>query len=209
MNSPYEHKANDSVSEDVVWHNATVSHQDRSDLKAQKPVVLWFTGLSGSGKSTVANAVESQLLSLGKHSYLLDGDNIRHGLNKDLGFSDHDRVENIRRIGEVAKLFVDSGTIVLTAFISPFIADREQARALVEKGQFLEVFIDTPLEVCEQRDPKGLYKKARAGEIKNFTGIDSSYEAPLSPEIHVETAGKSVEECAGLVVSQLKEHGYI
>lgn len=209
MNGPYEHKVNESVSADVVWHNATVSHQDRSDLKAQKPVVLWFTGLSGSGKSTVANAVESQLLSLGKHSYLLDGDNIRHGLNKDLGFSDHDRVENIRRIGEVAKLFVDSGTIVLTAFISPFIADREQARALVEKGQFLEVFIDTPLEVCEQRDPKGLYKKARAGEIKNFTGIDSSYEAPLSPEIHVETAGKSVEECAGLVVSQLKEHGYI
>ncbi len=209
MSSPYEVKDNQSVSNDVVWHNTTVTHEDRIQLKQQKPVVLWFTGLSGSGKSTVANAVESKLLSLGKHSYLLDGDNVRHGLNKDLGFSDDDRVENIRRIGEVAKLFVDSGAIVLTAFISPFIADREQVRDLMAEGQFLEVFIDTPLEVCEERDPKGLYKKARLGEIKNFTGIDSKYEAPLSPEIHVKTMGISVAECAELIVTQLAEKGYL
>ncbi|MDW2323619.1 MULTISPECIES: adenylyl-sulfate kinase [unclassified Vibrio] len=209
MTSPYIKKENQSVSDDVVWHNTTVTHADRVELKKQKPVVLWFTGLSGSGKSTVANAVESKLLSLGKHSYLLDGDNVRHGLNKDLGFSDADRIENIRRISEVAKLFVDAGTIVLTAFISPFISDREQARALLDDGQFLEVYIDTPLEVCEQRDPKGLYKKARAGEIKNFTGIDSAYEAPLNAEIHVKTADKSVEECAEAVVEQLIKLGYI
>ncbi|OLQ87402.1 adenylyl-sulfate kinase [Vibrio panuliri] len=209
MSSPYEIKTNESVSDDVVWHNMTVTHQDRIQLKQQKPVVLWFTGLSGSGKSTVANAVESKLLSLGKHSYLLDGDNVRHGLNKDLGFSDADRVENIRRIGEVAKLFVDSGCIVLTAFISPFIADRHQARALLEDGQFLEVYIDTPLEVCESRDPKGLYKKARAGEIKHFTGIDSVYEAPTAADIHVQTAEKTVEECAEYVVKQLQELNYI
>lgn len=205
----YTKKDNDSVSDDIVWHNTTVTHQDRVKLKRQQPVVLWFTGLSGSGKSTVANAVESKLLSLGKHSYLLDGDNVRHGLNKDLGFSDADRIENIRRIGEVAKLFVDSGAIVLTAFISPFISDRQQARELLAEKQFLEVFIDTPLEICEQRDPKGLYKKARKGEIKNFTGIDSKYEAPLNPEIHVKTANKSIEECAELVVKQLMELGYI
>ncbi|MEZ9312034.1 adenylyl-sulfate kinase [Vibrio sp. 10N.286.49.F3] len=209
MTSPYVAKDNDSVSDDVVWHNATVTHEQRSEQKQQTPVVLWFTGLSGSGKSTVANAVESKLLNLGKHSYLLDGDNVRHGLNKDLGFSDTDRVENIRRIGEVAKLFVDSGTIVLTAFISPFIADREQARALLLPGQFLEVFIDTSLSVCEQRDPKGLYKKARAGEIKHFTGIDSTYEAPLNADIHVETEGRSIEACAEVVVNQLAELGYI
>lgn len=205
----YTKKDNDSVSDDIVWHNTTVTHQDRVKLKRQQPVVLWFTGLSGSGKSTVANAVESKLLSLGKHSYLLDGDNVRHGLNKDLGFSDADRIENIRRIGEVAKLFVDSGAIVLTAFISPFISDRQQARELLAEKQFLEVFIDTPLKICEQRDPKGLYKKARKGEIKNFTGIDSKYEAPLNPEIHVKTANKSIEECAELVVKQLVELGYI
>ncbi|MGR5261109.1 adenylyl-sulfate kinase [Vibrio astriarenae] len=209
MNSPYEMKKHDSVSDDVVWHNMTVSHQDRVNLKKQKPVVLWFTGLSGSGKSTVANAVESKLLTLNKHSYLLDGDNVRHGLNKDLGFSDKDRIENIRRISEVAKLFVDSGTIVLTAFISPFISDREQARSLMGENEFLEVFVDTPLEVCEQRDPKGLYKKARAGEIKHFTGIDSAYEAPESPEIHLKTDGKSIEVCAEYVVEQLIQKGFI
>ena len=209
MNSPYQTKENDSVSDDVVWHNSTVTHDDRVKQKQQTPVVLWFTGLSGSGKSTVANAVESKLLSLGKHSYLLDGDNVRHGLNKDLGFSDADRVENIRRIGEVAKLFVDSGAITLTAFISPFIADREQVRALLEPGQFLEVYVDTPLDVCEQRDPKGLYKKARAGEIKHFTGIDSEYQAPEKPEIHIETADKSIEACAEQVVAKLAELGYL
>lgn len=209
MTSPYEIKQNDSVSDDVVWHHSSITREDRLQLKQQKSVVLWFTGLSGSGKSTVANAVESKLLSLGKHSYLLDGDNVRHGLNKDLGFSDDDRVENIRRIGEVAKLFLDSGSIVLTAFISPFISDRAQARNLMEVGEFLEVFVDTPLEVCESRDPKGLYKKARAGEIKNFTGIDSAYEAPLSAEIHLLTQNKTVEECAEFVVEQLAKRGYL
>lgn len=208
MTSPYERKQHDST-EDVVWHHSTVTHQDRARQKDQTPVVLWFTGLSGSGKSTIANAVETQLMQLGKHSYLLDGDNVRHGLNKDLGFSNTDRVENIRRIGEVAKLFVDSGSIVLTAFISPFIADREQVRDILEPRQFLEVFIDTPLEICESRDPKGLYKKARAGEIKHFTGIDSEYQAPLNPEIHITTAEYSVAECAAQVVAKLQELGYL
>lgn len=209
MTSPNVIKDNESISDDVVWHRSTVTHEQRSAQKQQVPTVLWFTGLSGSGKSTIANAVESKLLSLGKHSYLLDGDNVRHGLNRDLGFSDTDRVENIRRIGEVAKLFVDSGTIVLTAFISPFIADRAQVRELLSSKQFLEVFIDTPFSVCELRDPKGLYKKARAGEIKNFTGIDSMYEAPLTPDIHVETEGQSIEACADVVVNQLTKLGYI
>lgn len=209
MTSPYQKKHNESVSDDVVWHNTSVTHEDRVALKQQKPVVLWFTGLSGSGKSTVANAVESKLLALGKHSYLLDGDNVRHGLNKDLGFSDLDRIENIRRIGEVAKLFVDAGNIVLTAFISPFISDREQVRQLMQQGEFLEVFVDTPLEICEQRDPKGLYKKARAGEIKHFTGIDSEYQAPISPEIHIKTAVLSVEACADQVIRALTEKEYI
>ncbi|MFL7866147.1 adenylyl-sulfate kinase [Vibrio cincinnatiensis] len=205
----YIKKDNDSVSDDIIWHNTTVTHDDRVELKQQRPVVLWFTGLSGSGKSTVANAVERKLLSLGKHSYLLDGDNVRHGLNKDLGFSDADRIENIRRIGEVAKLFVDSGAIALTAFISPFIADRQHVRDLLEDNQFLEVFVDTPLDVCEQRDPKGLYKKARAGEIKHFTGIDSEYQAPIKPEIHIETANKSIEECAEQVIQYLIKQEYI
>ncbi|OLQ76098.1 adenylyl-sulfate kinase [Photobacterium proteolyticum] len=193
----------------VVWHEHTVSHQERVALKQQQPVVLWFTGLSGSGKSTIANAVERLLLDKGKHSYLLDGDNVRHGLNKDLGFSDTDRVENIRRIGEVAKLFVDSGSIVLTAFISPFRADRSQVRNLLAEGQFIEVFIDTSLETCESRDPKGLYKKARAGEIKHFTGIDSDYEAPMAPDIHVKTDAMTVEQCAIKVLEYLDVKGYL
>ena len=209
MTSPYQKKHNESVSDDVVWHNTSVTHEDRVALKQQKPVVLWFTGLSGSGKSTVANAVEIKLLALSKHSYLLDGDNVRHSLNKDLGFSDLDRIENIRRIGEVAKLFVDAGNIVLTAFISPFISDREQVRQLMQQGEFLEVFVDTPLAICEQRDPKGLYKKARAGEIKHFTGIDSEYQAPISPEIHIKTAELSVEACADQVIRALTEKEYI
>ncbi len=209
MNSPYIRKKHDAQVSELVWHSATVTHQDRIKLKQQKPVVLWFTGLSGSGKSTIANAVESRLLELGKHSYLLDGDNVRHGLNKDLGFGDADRIENIRRISEVAKLFVDAGMIVLTAFISPFMSDRQQARALLGKGQFLEVFVDTPLDICEQRDPKGLYKKARAGEITYFTGIDSDYETPQNPEIHLLTANKSVEECAECVVTKLYQLGYL
>ncbi|CAH6892039.1 adenylyl-sulfate kinase [Vibrio chagasii] len=209
MTTPYQRKEHDSVSADVVWHNSTVTHADRVALKQQRSVCLWFTGLSGSGKSTVANAVESKLLQMGKHSYLLDGDNVRHGLNKDLGFSDTDRIENIRRIGEVAKLFVDAGNIVLTAFISPFISDRKQVRDLMQDGEFLEVFVDTPLEVCEQRDPKGLYKKARAGEIKHFTGIDSEYQAPVNPDIHLKTEKLSIEACADYVVSELEKKGYL
>lgn len=209
MNSPYVKKENNVIGDNIVWHNSAVTSKERAIQKSQKPVVLWFTGLSGSGKSTVANSVESCLMNLDKHSYLLDGDNVRHGLNNDLGFSEEDRVENIRRIGEVAKLFVDSGCIVLTAFISPFISDREKVRKLFSKYQFLEVFIDTPLEVCEQRDPKGLYKKARAGEIKNFTGIGSVYEAPVKPEIHVKTMHYSVDECARQVVEYLDKFGYL
>ncbi|HAS26827.1 MAG TPA: adenylyl-sulfate kinase [Vibrio sp.] len=210
MTTPYQEKTDViEKSSDVVWHNATVTHQQRAELKQQKPVVLWFTGLSGSGKSTVANAAESQLLALGKHSYLLDGDNVRHGLNQDLGFSDTDRVENIRRIGEVAKLFVDSGSIVLTAFISPFISDRQQVRDLLGEQQFLEVFIDTPLEVCEQRDPKGLYKKARAGEIPNFTGISSAYEAPQNPEIDLPAGEKTLDELVELCIDALEKRNIL
>lgn len=202
-------KTKDTITENIVWHNTVVTHEARAKLKNQKPVLLWFTGLSGSGKSTIANAVESKLLSLRKFSYLLDGDNVRHGLNKDLGFSDDDRVENIRRIGEVAKLFVDSGQIVLTAFISPFASDREQVKNLFEEGQFLEVYIDTPIEVCEQRDPKGLYKKARAGEIKNFTGVGSEYQPPLDPDIHIKTSGITIEECAAMIIAVLVDRKYI
>ena len=193
----------------IVWHNHQVSKEDRSNLKEQRACVLWFTGLSGSGKSTIANAVESKLLELEKHTYLLDGDNIRMGLNKGLSFSETDRVENIRRIGEVSKLFVDAGVIVLTAFISPFVKDREQVRNLLNVGEFLEVFIDTPLEVCESRDPKGLYQKARTGEIPNFTGISSPYEAPANPEIWLKTNDLSVEEAASKVLAYLKENGYL
>jgi len=198
-----------SNNENIVWHDHHVNKDERSQLKAQKPCILWFTGLSGSGKSTIANAVESELLKLQKHTYLLDGDNIRMGLNKGLTFSDEDRVENIRRIGEVAKLFVDSGTIVLTAFISPFISDRKQVRELVNEGEFIEVFVDTPLEVCESRDPKGLYKKARKGEIPNFTGISSPYEAPKNAEIVIKNDGISVDAVAKNVINYLEEKGYL
>jgi len=191
------------MSENIVWHEHTVSKQDKQILKGHKACVLWYTGLSGSGKSTIANAVEAKLFELGKHTYTLDGDNVRHGLNGDLTFSDKDRVENIRRIGEVSKLFVDAGIIVSTAFISPFKSDRQQARDLLGDGEFIEVFIDTPIEVCEQRDPKGLYKKARAGEIKNFTGIDSSYEAPEGPEVHVKTAEQTIEESVEQIINYL------
>ncbi len=198
-----------SNSENIVWHNHHVSKNERASIKFQKPCILWFTGLSGSGKSTIANAVESKLLELKKHTYLLDGDNVRMGLNRGLSFSDEDRVENIRRIGEVSKLFVDSGTIVLSAFISPFITDRKQVRELVESEEFIEVFIDTPLEVCEGRDPKGLYKKARNGEIANFTGISSPYEAPLNAEIHIANNGISIEDAAQKVINYLNKRGYI
>ncbi|OBT15518.1 adenylyl-sulfate kinase [Vibrio sp. UCD-FRSSP16_10] len=197
------------TTENIVWHQASVTTSQRQQLKNHKPAVLWFTGLSGSGKSTIANAVEVKLNQLAIHSYLLDGDNVRHGLNRDLGFSDNDRIENIRRIGEVAKLFVDSGTLVLTAFISPFIQDREQVRALLPAADFIEVFVDTPIEVCESRDPKGLYKKARSGEIKEFTGITSDYEAPIAAEIHLKTAQYSIEQSAEQVVQYLRDNGYV
>ena len=193
----------------IVWHDHHVSKEERSSIKGQKPCILWFTGLSGSGKSTVANAVESRLLEMKRHTYLLDGDNIRMGLNRGLGFSDAERVENIRRIGEVSKLFVDAGTIVLTAFISPFQKERDAVRTLVEDGEFIEVFIDTPLEICESRDPKGLYKKARNGEIPNFTGISSPYEVPTKPEIHILNDNISVEDVTQQIIDHLQERGYL
>ena len=195
--------------ENIVWHNQSITKEKRLTLLNQKPCILWFTGLSGSGKSTIANAVELELFKRGRKTYLLDGDNVRHGLNKDLGFSEQDRIENIRRIGEVAKLFVDSGLIVLTAFISPFKSDRQIARSLVKYDEFIEVFIDTPLEVCEQRDPKGLYKKARDGAIKNFTGISSPYEAPEDPQIHIKTDEHSIQECVDIVINYLIKFGYV
>jgi len=193
----------------IVWHDHHVSKEDRSNIKGQKPCILWFTGLSGSGKSTIANAVESELLKRNKHTYLLDGDNIRMGLNKGLGFSDEDRVENIRRIGEVSKLFVDAGIIVLTAFISPFQKERDAVREMGEVAEFIEVFIDTPLEVCESRDPKGLYKKARNGEIPNFTGVSSPYEAPQRPEIHIKNDKISIEDVTEQIIGYLQEKGYL
>lgn len=193
----------------IVWQELDVDKQKRSNQKHQKPCVLWFTGLSGSGKSTVANLVEKKLLTRGRHTYILDGDNVRHGLNKDLGFTDADRVENIRRVGETAKLFVDAGLITLVSFISPFISERRMARNLLAEGEFMEVFVDTPLEVCEQRDPKGLYKKARDGKIKNFTGIDSTYEAPEAAEITISTSVKSAEECADEIIEYLDANGYL
>ena len=195
--------------ENIVWHDHHVTKVERSTLKSQKPCILWFTGLSGSGKSTVANAVESRLVALRKHTYLLDGDNIRMGLNKGLSFSDEDRIENIRRIGEVSKLFVDAGTIVLTAFISPFQKERDAVRALVQENEFVEVFVDTPLEVCESRDPKGLYKKARKGEIPSFTGISSPYEAPTKPEIHIVNDNVSIEDVTEQIIDYLEEKGYL
>ena len=192
----------------IVWHNAAVSTDERRQRLGNIPCVLWYTGLSGSGKSTLANAVDRMLHDRGYATYLLDGDNVRHGLNKDLSFTDADRVENIRRITEVSKLFNDAGLIVSTAFISPFISDRQTAREIVGKD-FIEIFIDTPLEECEKRDPKGLYKKARAGEIPNFTGIDSPYECPENPEIRVETHGKDIETVAWEVIDYLIANDYI
>ena len=187
----------------IVWHPHPVTKENRSEQKQQRPCVLWFTGLSGAGKSTIAGAVEEKLYQRGHHTYLLDGDNVRHGLNGDLGFSDADRVENIRRIGESAKLFADAGLIVLTAFISPFRADRQLVRELVEQGEFIEVHMDTPLTECEQRDPKGLYQKARDGLIKNFTGIDSEYEAPEAAEIVIKSAEFGIEDCADQIIDYL------
>ncbi|MFC3695338.1 sulfate adenylyltransferase subunit CysN [Chenggangzhangella methanolivorans] len=190
-------------------HATTVDRAARSRIKRQKPAILWFTGLSGSGKSTIADLVEQKLAVRGQHTMLLDGDNVRHGLNKDLGFTDADRVENIRRVGEVAKLFVEAGTLVICCFISPFEAERELVRSLVGEGEFLEMFVDTPLEVCISRDPKGLYKRALAGEIPNFTGVSSPYEAPKAPTLHIVTAEASPEALADRVIEALIERGLI
>jgi bifunctional enzyme CysN/CysC len=187
----------------IHWQALTVNRESRAEIKHQKARCLWFTGLSGSGKSTVANLVERRLHSLGRHTYILDGDNVRHGLNRDLGFTEADRVENIRRVAEVSKLMVEAGLIVLVSFISPYRSERQLARSLFEEGEFLEVFVDTPLEVCEQRDPKGLYAKARRGEILNFTGIDSDYERPENAELVLDTVANDPERCAELIVEQL------
>jgi bifunctional enzyme CysN/CysC len=193
----------------VKWQELSVDKTSRADLKGQKPCVLWFTGLSGSGKSTIANALEKRLHSLGRHTYMLDGDNVRHGLNKDLGFTDADRVENIRRVAEAARLFVDAGLIVMVSFISPFRSERRMARDMVGDGEFIEIYVDTPLEVCEARDPKGLYRKARAGEIKNFTGIDSAYERPEAPELDLDTSELTPEVLAERVLEELRRRNVL
>jgi adenylylsulfate kinase len=188
----------------ITWHEGNIDSLDRERLLQQKGAVLWFTGLSGSGKSTLALAIEQKLFERGHLCFVLDGDNIRHGLNKNLGFSPEDREENIRRIGEVAKLFSDAGVIAMTAFISPYRKDRDSARALLESGRFVEIYVKVPLDVAEERDPKGLYKKARAGEIKEFTGISAPYEEPLSPEIVVDTAELSLEQSADKIIRFLE-----
>jgi bifunctional enzyme CysN/CysC len=195
--------------ENIHWQALDVNKSARSQLKNQTACVLWFTGLSGAGKSTIANLVEKKLHAMGRHTYLLDGDNVRHGLNKDLGFTDADRVENIRRVSEVAKLMVDAGLIVLTSFISPFRSERRMARDLLQEGEFIEVFVDTSLAEAEKRDPKGLYKKARRGEIKNFTGIDSPYEPPEHAEIRLDTAHHSPEQAADAIIEQLRARGML
>jgi bifunctional enzyme CysN/CysC len=189
--------------QNVHWQATDIGRADHAGLKNQKPRVLWFTGLSGSGKSTIANEVEKALNLMNRHTFLLDGDNVRHGLNKDLGFTEADRIENIRRVGEVAKLMADAGLIVLTAFISPFRAERDMVRSMLPDGEFIEIFVDTPLEVAEARDVKGLYKKARSGALKNFTGIDSPYEAPLSAEIRVNTVEMTAAEAADFIIRQI------
>ena len=193
----------------VYWQTMYIDKQSRAEQKHQRPSVLWFTGLSGSGKSTIANIVEQKLHAMDRHTYLLDGDNVRHGLSRDLGFTDADRVENIRRIGEVSKLMVDAGLMVQTAFISPFKAERRMVRDLMDQGEFLEIYIDAPLEVCEQRDPKGLYKMARAGKIKNFTGYDSPYEQPESYELRLDTVKLSAEQAADKIIEYLEQNGYL
>nr|WP_280539347.1 adenylyl-sulfate kinase [Chromohalobacter sp. 11-W] len=192
-----------------VWHTHKTHRAHRERLNGHRACLLWFTGLSGSGKSTIAGLVEEKLHTMGKRTYLLDGDNVRHGLNQDLGFSDQDRVENIRRIGEMSWLFVDAGMITLAAFISPFRVDRDAVRERMEAGDFVEVFIDTPLATCEQRDPKGLYRRAREGEIKDFTGIDSPYEPPEAPELHIVNDGIAPEEAAAQVIRHLQANGYL
>lgn len=198
-----------TVSENTVWHHATVTRQRRERLHGHKSAILWFTGLSGAGKSTLAHAVEERLYSMGCSTFVLDGDNIRHGLCGDLGFSKEDRVENIRRIGETAKLLLEAGVIAITAFISPFRADRNLARKLVPHGEFLEVYCRCPLSVCEGRDVKGLYKRARAGQISDFTGISSPYEEPEKPELVVDTADRPLEDCVESVIDLLRSRALL
>lgn len=193
----------------ITWHKGALDKKDREKLLDQKGVVVWFTGLSGSGKSTIAHAIEEELFQRGHLSFVLDGDNIRHGLNKNLGFSPEDREENIRRIGEVAKLFADAGLITMTAFISPYRKDRDNNRHLLKEAEFIEVFMKVSLPEAEKRDPKGLYKKARAGEIKEFTGIDAPYEEPLNPELVIDTDTLSLEESKEMVLRYLEDHGII
>lgn len=197
------------MSQNVVWQKTEILKADRALIKGQKPCVIWFTGLSGSGKSTIANAVDVVLHERGYHTFLLDGDNVRHGLCSDLGFSNDERIENIRRIGEVSKLFCDAGLIVLSAFISPFIGDREMVRRLFGKGEFIEVYMDAPLSVCEGRDPKGLYSKARSGEIKDFTGIDSPYERPPEPEVRLNTSVHTVDQCVERLLQYMVRVGLV
>ncbi len=196
-------------SANVHWQALDVTREARAELKAQKPCVLWMTGLSGAGKSTIANIVEKRLHAMGRHTCLLDGDNVRHGLNKDLGFTDADRVENIRRVAEVARLMTDAGLIVLVSFISPFRAERRMARDVMAAGEFIELFVDTPLDVAEARDPKGLYRKARRGELKNFTGIDSAYEAPENPELRIDTVRLTPEQAADAIIEYLRRVGVL
>jgi adenylylsulfate kinase len=197
------------ASTNVVWHHATVTRARREAQNGHRGAIIWFTGLSGSGKSTLAHAVEEALYQLGCRTFVLDGDNVRHGLCGDLGFSSKDRQENIRRVGEMAKLFMEAGIIVLTAFISPYRADRERVRGMVEHGDFIEIYCDTPLEICESRDVKGIYKKARAGQIPEFTGISSSYEVPESPEITVQTGTVELDACVQQVIGEMKLRGII
>ena len=201
--------ANAPVATNIVWHHSTVTRAARAHQRGHRSAILWFTGLSGAGKSTLANAVNSALFEQGLACYVLDGDNVRHGLCKDLGFSDADREENIRRIGEVAKLFLDAGVVVLTAFVSPFRSDRDRARALVETGDFIEIHCAADLGICEQRDTKVLYAKARAGEIKEFTGISSPYEAPEQPELRIDTGNQDLETCVAQVLAHLENAGLI
>ncbi|MBD8028346.1 adenylyl-sulfate kinase [Ureibacillus sp. Re31] len=197
------------MSSNIVWHEASISKSERREKNHHHSFILWFTGLSASGKSSIANSLARRLFEQGNQSFVLDGDNIRHGLNKDLGFDENSRKENIRRIGEVSKLFVESGQIVLTAFISPYKEDRNVVRALVEEGEFIEVYVKCSVEECARRDPKGLYEKARKNEIKNFTGISAPYEAPDNPEIVVDSEQYSIEECTEQLINFLVEKGYI
>lgn len=201
--------SNTHKSENIHWHHGNITRKDRERARGQRGATLWLTGLSGSGKSTVSVRLEEKLYELGHTTYILDGDNVRHGLNRDLGFSPADRTENIRRIGEVAKLFTDAGVLVMTAFISPYRADRDQVRKINAQGDFIEIYVDAPLEVCESRDPKGLYKKARAGQIPEFTGISAPYEAPEAPELVVETGKYDLDTCCDQIIAYLRSNGYL